>query len=70
MIHPTVMADLVAERQADMLRIAEARRRVQALSHRRDGQVLAGVAGTVSLAVARLRHQARSVEPAAAACCA
>jgi hypothetical protein len=68
MIHPTVMADLAAERRADLLRTVQASRRVSTLSHRPDWHGLAGVAGTVSLTVARLRHQARSVEPAAACC--
>jgi hypothetical protein len=72
MMHPTVVAALSAERHADLLRAAEAHRRVAAAPARHHGQTtLSRMTDGLDRAVASLRTRfATSTEPEAELCCA
>ncbi len=75
-MNPTLMAALAAERHADLLRTAEARRRATPLPRRTGGRApaVAGLARTVVRAVAvagaPLRSRSAAGLRSPAACCA
>ena len=70
-MHPTLVAALAAERHADLLRAAESRRRVAALTGRGHRLVMTRAAERITMSVSGLRARiAASTQPTTEVCCA